>query len=94
MNDHPSIKDTLNVIRRALEEEPNDNIDKENILVLDQLINEDGTIKKIINDNINKEEVKNILEKKIDNIFDQHLDKWLDKNIPNYLEKYFKNKKN
>ena len=89
-----SIKDTLNVIRKALEEEESPNLEKinDNVLLLNKLVKEDGTIN-FINDNIiNKKDTLNLLEKKLDAIFDKHLETWLDKNIPNYLDKYFKNK--
>jgi len=89
-----SIKDTLSVIRKALEEEESPNLEKinDNVLLLNKLVKEDGTIN-FINDNIiNKEDTLDLLEKKLDAIFDKHLETWLDKNIPNYLDKYFKNK--
>ena len=95
MNENQSIKDTLNVIRRALEDdEPikiNDN-DDNNILVLNQLVNDDGTIKVIKNPLLTKKETIDILNKKLDEVFSNHLTIWLDKNIPNYLNKYFKKK--
>ena len=95
MNENQSIKDTLNVIRRALEDdEPikiNDN-DDNNILVLNQLVNDDGTIN-VLNENLlNKKDVTDSLNNKLDEVFNLHLSKWFDNNIPDYLEKYFNNK--
>tara|TARA_B110000438_G_C15778684_1_gene635283 strand:+ start:182 stop:469 length:288 start_codon:yes stop_codon:yes gene_type:complete len=94
MTEQQSIKDTLNVIRKALEDETLDSKKTyDNILILDKLVNEDGTINLIENHNINKAETIDILNKKLDEIFGLYLNKWLDKNVPLYLEKYFKNKK-
>ena len=93
MNDQKSIKESLKIIRKALEDDtPSIDQSNENILILNKLIQEDGTIN-IIDDNIiNKDDVKEILNQKISEVFEKHLDNWLDKNIPNYLDKYFKNK--
>ena len=93
LSNEKSIKDTLNLIRSAL----NDDIDiadkkHEQIVILNQLVKEDGTIQKIYNDNIEKEEIKKIFENKLSEIFEEQLEKWFDKNIPNYLEKYISKK--
>tara|TARA_B110000438_G_scaffold64498_1_gene65000 strand:- start:57 stop:344 length:288 start_codon:yes stop_codon:yes gene_type:complete len=89
-----SIKDTLSVIRKALEEEESPNLDKinDNVLLLNKLVKEDGTINLIKDNIVNKKDTLDLLEKKLDDIFDNHLETWLDKNIPSYLDKYFKNK--
>ena len=86
-----SISETLNVIRKALQEDSVDNIEK-NVLILDQLIKKDGTIKIIKSKNIKQQEIKEILNDKFSEVFEQHFEKWLSKNIPNYLEKYFSKK--
>ena len=86
-----SINETLNVIRNALQEDSVNNYEKK-VLVLDQLVKKDGTIKKIISESINQQEIKDILNEKLSEVFEQHFEKWLDKNIPNYLEKYFSKK--
>ena len=86
-----SISETLNVIRKALQEDSVDNIEK-NVLILDQLVKKDGTIKKIKSENIKQQEIKEILNDKLSEVFEQHFEKWLSKNIPNYLEKYFSKK--
>ena len=62
------------------------------VLILDKLVNEDGTIDNISKKNISVDDTKKILSDKLDNIFDTHISKWLDNNLPKYLEKYFKNK--
>lgn len=93
-SDNKSIKQTLNVIKRALEDtETNQKDADDNVLILNQLINEDGTINIIEDQIIQKEEIKKILENKLSEVFDQKFEKWLDKNLPHYLEKHFINKK-
>ena len=95
MNEKQSIKDTLNVIRKALEEEDqpiNINNNQDNVLILNRLVKHDGTIN-IINDSfLTKKETYDLLNNKLDEVFAAHLTKWLDKNLPTYLEKYFKDK--
>ena len=86
-----SINETLNVIRQALQEE-NITDEKNNVLILDQLVNDDGTITELNNNNISKNEIRNILSNEISEIFDNHFDKWLDKNLPKYIEKHFSKK--
>ena len=89
-----SIKHTLNVIRQALEDKEGgqeDVVDK--VLILNQLIRDDGTIDIIEDQNIQKEDIKEILENKLSEVFDKKFEKWLDKNLPYYLEKHFLKKK-
>ena len=93
-SDNKSIKHTLNVIRQALENKDENQQDStDNILLLNQLIKDDGTINIIEDQTIQKEEIKQILEKKLSEVFDQKFEKWLDKNLPFYLEKHFLKKK-
>jgi len=95
MPEQQSIKDTLNTIRKALEEDATSSSlnQDNNILNLNKLVKEDGTIEIIENDYLNSDEVKEILSQKVSEVFEKHFDKWLEKNIPNYLDKYFNNKK-
>tara|TARA_B110000438_G_C15620874_1_gene566482 strand:- start:92 stop:382 length:291 start_codon:yes stop_codon:yes gene_type:complete len=94
MNENQSIKETLNVIRKALEDdEPKINNEvKENILFLNQMVKEDGTISVLKENYLTKEDAIYTLNNKLDEVLEKYLTKWLDKNIPNYLEKYFKKK--
>ena len=93
MTEEQSIKNTLNIIRKAIEEDDRSESQKvDDILILNKLVNEDGTINILENQFLKKDEVKEILNQKISEIFKDHFDKWLDKNIPNYLDKYFKKK--
>ena len=93
MPEQQSIKNTLNIIRKAIEEDDKSESQKDDsVLILNKLVNEDGTFNILENQFLKKEEVKEILNQKISEIFKDHFDEWLDKNIPNYLDKYFKKK--
>ena len=93
MPEQQSIKNTLNIIRKAIEEDDKSESQKDDsVLILNKLINEDGTIHVLENHFLKKEEVKEILNQKISEIFQDHLDNWLDRNVPRYLDKYFKKK--
>ena len=94
-SDNKSIKQTLNVIKQALEDKKTIQEDSlDNVLILNQLIRDDGTIDIIEDQNIQKKEIKLILENKLSEVFDQKLEQWLDKNLPHYLEKHFLDKNN
>ena len=93
MSEQQTIKETLSIIRKALEDENHSSNDNnEEVLILNKLVKDDGTIDIIDNKVLDKNEVKDILNKNISKYFDDLFDKWLKKNIPNYLDKYFKNK--
>tara|TARA_B110000014_G_C19556807_1_gene297348 strand:+ start:206 stop:499 length:294 start_codon:yes stop_codon:yes gene_type:complete len=85
------ISETLNVIKKALENDPS-NLDEKEPLILDNLVQEDGTIKKIIDDNetSNTENIDNVLNDKISKILDENLELWLNKNMPNLIKKHLK----
>ena len=91
MTKEESIKDTLEVIRRALED---DNIQgrSDDILILNRKVNNDGTINIIQKDQTDIDEINKIIDDKINFIFEEKFDEWLDKRLPNILEKYNKNK--
>ena len=94
MPEQQSIKDTLDVIRKALEEDGESSTKKieDNILILSHLVKEDGTINVIEDNSLTKSEIKEIFDKKLEKLFDQHFEKWLDSKLPTYLEKYFNKK--
>ena len=95
MNENQTIKDTLSIIRKALEDEDPVQTDslKDDILVLNQIVKDDGTITTLKEGGgLNKKDTLDTLHRKLDEIFEEHLSGWLDKNIPKYLEKYFKKK--
>ena len=93
MAEQQSIKNTLNIIKKALEDDESTLEENEdNVLILNKLVKDDGTINVLENKFLEKEEVKEILNQKFSEIFEKRFDKWLDNNVPNYLDKYFKKK--
>ena len=95
MTEKQSINATLNVIRKAIEEDNysiNKNDNKDKVLFLNRLVKQDGTINVINNSFLTKKETYDLLNKKLDEVFSTHITKWLDKNLPAYIEKYFKDK--
>ena len=92
MSNEQSIKETLDVIRRALEEDDTSLDLKEELLILNHKVNDDGTINIINNDTLKKDDVKKILDEKINQIIEKHFDKWLEKKLPYYLKKYLEKK--
>ena len=88
MSNDQSIKETLEVIRRALEDEDSSIDFKEDLLILNHKVNEDGTINIINNDSIMKDDVKKILDDKLNKIFEKHFDELLEKKLPHYIKKY------
>jgi len=91
MGNEKSIKETLDVIRRALEDENSSDLE-ENILLLNRKVNDDGTVNIINNDQINKDDIKKILDNQINQIFEKHFDQWLEKKLPDYIKKYLEKK--
>ena len=94
MNDQDKekkISETLNVIKRALENKSSDD-SNENILILNKLVQEDGTILKIENEDdiIENDNINNNLDIEIKKIFDKNLDSWLNQNMPTLIKKYLK----
>ena len=53
-DNNKSINETLSVIRKALQEDNFDDNNEEDVLLLNQLVKEDGTIESIDNGNIKK----------------------------------------
>ena len=92
MSNDQSIKDTLDVIRRALEDDDSSLNLKENLLILNHKVNDDGTINIINKDSINKEDVRKILDEKINQILEKHFDQWLEKKLPYYIKNYLEKK--
>ena len=63
MSEQQSIKDTLDVIRKALEDDESSLEEiKDNVLILNKLVKEDGTIDVIEDNSLTKSEIKEILE--------------------------------
>ena len=89
MSEDKSIKETLDVIRRALEDEDTTNSENQ-ILVLNRKVNQDGTIQIIQNSEVSTKEINKIIEEKIFYLIEKNLDKWLENKMPEYIEKYLK----
>ena len=91
MSNDQTIKETLDVIRRALEEDESKD-PKENLLILNRKVNDDGTINIINNNSVTTEDIQKILDEKINKIFEKYFDKWLERKLPHYIKKYLDKK--
>ncbi len=94
MNTNNSINESLEVIRRALEEEENDkNKDlSSNILILNQKVNSDGTIKLVQKDDDINSEINDIIDQKLSYLVENKIEEMLKKKIPKLLKNYFDSK--
>ena len=92
MSNNDSIKDTLDVIRRALEDGDDFTEKNDNILILNKKVNDDGTVK-LLNqyDDINS--INKVIDEKLNNLFETKITTLLEKRLPDILDNYFKNKK-
>ena len=94
MNTKNSINESLEVIRRALEDEKNIS-DKElssNVLILNQKVNSDGTIKLLQKDKDINNEINDIIDQKLSYLVENKIEKILDEKIPKLLKNYFDSK--
>ena len=94
MTSNDSIKDTLDVIRRALEDEKNisDKDLSSNVLMLNQKVNSDGTIKLLQKDEDINNEINDIIDQKLSYLVENKIEKILDEKIPKLLKNYFDTK--
>ena len=92
MSNNESIKDTLDVIRRALEDENEFSKKNDNVLILNKKVNENGTVNLLSQSN-DLIEVNKAIDKKLDDLLEKKLNKMLVKQLPIILDNYFKNKK-
>ena len=94
MDTKNSINESLEIIRRALEDEKNDtNKDlSSNILILNQKVNSDGTIKLVQKDNNINNEINDIIDQKLSYLVENKIEKILDEKIPKLLKNYFDSK--
>ena len=92
MSKEQSIKETLDVIRRALEEDDTSSELKEDLLILNKKVNDDVTINILNNDSIKKDDVRKILDEKINQTLEKNFDKWLEKKLPYYIKNYLEKK--
>ena len=92
MSNNESIKDTLDVIRRALEDKEDFTEKNENILILNKKVNEDGTVK-LLNQSDDINEINRVIDKKLDDLMDKKMTTMLENQLSIILDNYFKNKK-
>ena len=92
MSNNESIKDTLDVIRRALEDKEDFTEKNENILILNKKVNEDGTVK-LLNQSDDINEINRVIDKKLDDLMEKKMSTMLENKLPIILDYYFKNKK-
>jgi len=94
MNTKNSINESLEVIRRALEDEKNisDKDLSSNILILNQKVNSDGTIKLLQKDDDINSEINDIIDQKLSYLVENKIEKILNEKIPQILKNYFDSK--
>jgi hypothetical protein len=92
MSNNESIKDTLDVIRRALEDNDDFTEKNENILILNKKVNDDGTVK-LLNQSDEINAINNVIDKKLDDLMEKKMTAMLKNQLPIILDNYFKNKK-
>ena len=92
MSNNDSIKDTLDVIRRALEDKDDFTEKNENILILNKKVNDDGTVK-LLNQSDEINEINKIIDKKLNKLIEKKMTDVLENQLPIILDNYFKNKK-
>ena len=94
MNEKNSINESLDIIRKALEDDNTNDVNdlSSNILVLNQKVNSDGTIKLIQEDDIINNEINDIIDQKLSYLVENKIEKILDEKIPKLLKNYFDSK--
>ena len=92
MSNNESIKDTLDVIRRALQDKEDFTEKNENILILNKKVNDDGTVK-LLNQSDDINEINRVIDKKLNDLIDKKMTTMLENQLPIILDNYFKNKK-
>ena len=92
MSNNESIKDTLDVIRRALEDKNDFTEKNENILILNKKVNDDGTVK-LLNQSDEINAINKVIDKKLDDLIEKKMTAMLKNQLPIILDNYFKNKK-
>ena len=92
MSNNESIKDTLDVIRRALEDKDDFAEKNDNILILNKKVNDDGTVK-LLNQSNEINAINNVIDKKLDDLMEKNMTAMLKNQLPIILDNYFKNKK-
>ena len=94
MKSENSINESLEIIRKALEDDTSDNLDKNssNVLILNQKVNNDGTIKTLEKSSDINIEINDIIDQKLNYLVENRIEKLLDEKIPKLLKSYFDSK--
>ena len=94
MDKKNSINESLEIIRKALEDEKTDpNIDiSSDILILNKKVNSDGTIKLLQKDMEISKEINDVIDQKLSYLVESKIEKILDEKIPKLLKNYFDSK--
>ena len=92
MSNNESIKDTLDVIRRALEDKDDFTEKNENVLILNKKVNDDGTVK-LLNQSDDINAINRVIDKKLDDLMEKKMTTMLENQLPIILDNYFKHKK-
>ena len=92
MSNNESIKDTLDVIRRALEDKDGFTENNENILILNRKVNDDGTVK-LLNQSDDVDQINKVIDNKLNDLMEKKVSVMLENQLPIILDNYFKNKK-
>ena len=92
MSNNESIKDTLDVIRRALEDKDDFTEKNENILILNKKVNDDGTVK-LLNQSDDINAINKVIDKKLNDLMEKKMTTIIENQLPIILDNYFKNKK-
>ena len=92
MSNNESIKDTLDVIRRALEDKDDFTEKNENILILNKKVNDDGTVN-LLNKSDEINSINKVIDNKLNDLMEKKVSTMLKNQLPIILDNYFKNKK-
>jgi len=92
MSNNESIKDTLDVIRRALEDKDHFTETNDNILILNKKVNDDGTVK-LLNQTDEINQINEVIDKKLNELVEKKMTDVLQDKLPIILDNYFNNKK-
>ena len=94
MDKKNSINESLEIIRKALEDEKTEpNIDiSSDILILNKKVNSDGTIKLLQKDMEISKEINDVIDQKLSYLVESKIEKILDEKIPKLLKNYFDSK--
>ena len=94
MDKKNSINESLEIIRKALEDEKTEpNIDiSSDILILNKKVNSDGTIKLLQKDMEISKEINDVIDQKLSYLVESKIEKILDEKIPKLLKDYFDSK--